>query len=149
MWPVVNCPDELMSRDTLLLLAADAILVVHVAFVCFVVFGLLLIYIGYFLGWGWVRNPWFRLLHLAAIAIVVLQAWGGVICPLTNWEMTLREQAGGATYAGSFIQHWLHELLYYTAPQWVFVLCYSLFGALVLGSWFTLRPRRLSRTTAQ
>lgn len=131
-----------MSRELLLLLLADAILVVHVLFVCFVVFGLVAVYLGYFLNWLWVRNLSFRLLHLLAIGIVVLQSWLGVICPLTIWEMALRKEAGAGTYADSFIQHWLHQLLYYTAPDWVFILLYSAFGLLVLVSWFLVRPKR-------
>lgn len=131
-----------MSRELLLLMLADAILVVHVLFVFFVVFGLVAVYLGYFLNWLWVRHLSFRLLHLLAIGIVVLQSWLGVICPLTIWEMALRKEAGAGTYAGSFIQHWLHQLLFYTAPDWVFILLYSAFGLLVLASWFLVRPKR-------
>lgn len=131
-----------MSAPTLLLLLADALLVLHVLFVAFVIFGLLLIYLGCFLHWNWVRNRNFRLLHLVAIAIVVAQAWLGMICPLTLWEMRLREMAGDETYSGSFIQHWLHSLLYYSAPEWVFILLYTLFGSLVLASWFAVRPQK-------
>lgn len=125
-------------------IAADAILVLHVGFVVFVVVGLALIWLGGALGWSWVRNPWFRVAHLIGIGIVVLQAWLGQICPLTIWEMALREKAGDVTYAGSFIQHWLHELLYYEAPMWVFALCYTVFGLLVVASWYFIRPRRFN-----
>ena len=128
-----------MSKTSLLLLA-DSILIVHVLFVCFVVFGLLCIYLGFFMKWRWVRNGAFRILHLLAIAVVALQSWAGVICPLTVWEMSLREAAGAATYSGSFIQHWLHQLLYYSAPEWVFVTLYSAFGGLVLASWWVVPP---------
>ena len=129
-----------MPEQSLLLLLADALLLIHVLFVGFVVLGLLAIYAGCFLHWHWVRNRWFRILHLMAIVIVVLQAWLGMICPLTTWEMALREQAGAAVYAGSFIQHWLHQLLYWQAPDWVFIVVYTVFGALVLASWFIVRP---------
>ena len=122
-------------------LAADALLALHVVFVLFVVVGLALILAGAWRGWGWVRNPWFRVAHLAAIGIVVLQAWLGRICPLTIWEMALRERAGDATYTGSFIAHWLQSLLYYEAPLWVFGIAYTAFGALVLASWAWVRPR--------
>ena len=122
-------------------IAADAILILHVLFVVFVVFGLVLIFIGKFLSWRWVRNRWFRLLHLAGIGIVVLQSWLGLICPLTIWEMELRAQAGQFVYEGSFITHWLNDLLYYDAPAWVFMVCYTGFGALVAASWFWVRPR--------
>lgn len=131
-----------MPRELLLLLLADGILILHVLFVCFVVVGLFAVYLGYFLRWQWVRDLKFRLLHLVAIGIVVMQSWLGLICPLTIWEMALRKEAGAATYSGSFIQHWLHQLLYYTAPEWIFMLLYSVFGALVLASWFLVRPKR-------
>ncbi len=134
-----------MSRESLLLLAADAILIAHVVFVGFVVLGLTAIYLGLLLRWSWVRNTWFRVLHLTGIGIVVLQSWLGVICPLTNWEMALREKAGAQTYSGSLIQHWLQSILYYSAPEWVFIVCYTIFGSFALGSWFIVRPDQFSR----
>ncbi len=127
-------------QQTLYLILADAILILHVAFVAYVILGLVAIYAGYFMRWHWVRHYWFRLSHLLAIGIVVLQSWLGRICPLTIWEMSLREAAGDATYAGSFIQHWLQAILYYSAPEWVFILVYSVFGSLVVASWFIVRP---------
>lgn len=114
----------------------------HVLFVAFVVFGLLLILIGRPLGWGWVRNWWFRVAHLAAIGIVVVQAWLGVICPLTTLEMELRREAGDTTYTGTFVSHWLQSILYYQAPPWVFAVCYTVFAALVVASWYWVRPAR-------
>jgi len=133
-----------MSKQSLFMLAADATLVLHVMYVMFVVLGLFIIYVGYFANWSWVRNRWFRILHLCAIALVVLQTWVGVMCPLTILEMALREKAGVTTYSGSFIQHWLQSLLYYDLPDWVFVLCYSAFGGLVLVSWFIVKPNRFA-----
>ena len=122
-------------------IAADAILVVHGLFVVFVVLGLFLIYLGRLLSWQWVRNPWLRATHLLAISVVVIQSWFGLICPLTAWEMGLRSRAGELVYAGSFVANWVGEILYFQAPAWVFVACYTVFGALVLLSWFLVRPR--------
>ena len=133
-----------MESQALYSLVADAILVTHVLFVAFVVFSLILIFVGKLLSWLWVRNPWFRVTHLLGIGVVVLQSWFGVICPLTIWEMDLRSKAGETIYEGSFITHWLNELLYYQAPSWVFVVCYTVFGGLVLASWFLERPRAFS-----
>ena len=120
---------------------ADLVLLVHVLFVVFVVAGLALIFTGGIRGWSWVRNPWFRLAHLAAIGVVVAQAWLGVLCPLTSLEAVLRARAGGAVYAGSFIAHWLESLLYYHAPPWLFLIAYTAFGLATLASWFMVRPR--------
>ena len=129
-----------MSDGALYRLAADGILFVHVAFVAFVVFGLVLILLGKLMSWAWVRNPWFRWAHLACIGFVVVQSWLGQICPLTQWEMALRSRAGDAVYSGAFIAHWLESILYYQAPAWVFVVAYTAFGLLVVLSWFWVRP---------
>ena len=130
-----------MESRVVYLFAADLLLVTHALFVAFVILGLLFIIAGRLLSWSWVCNPWFRLVHLIAIGVVVLQSWLGVICPLTIWEMALREKAGDTAYAGTFIAHWLEAIFYYRAPAWVFILCYTVFGLLVLVSWFWVRPR--------
>lgn len=134
-----------MSYPAFYLLVADVILLLHVAFVIFIVLSLILIFIGKPLSWRWVNNPWFRAAHLMGITVVVLQAWFGVTCPLTIWEMSLRSKAGETIYEVSFVAYWLSELLYYEASPWVFVVCYTLFGGLVLASWFLVRPRAFSK----
>jgi len=123
-------------------LVADAILLLHALIAAFIVIGLVLIYIGRVRHWYWIRNPWFRLLHLLAIAIVAVQSWFGLICPLTTIEMELRSLAGDSIYAGSFISHWLEKLLYYQLPSWVFVVAYTAFAVIVITSWIWVRPRR-------
>jgi len=121
---------------------ADGILIVHFAFVAFVVFGFLLILIGLLNRWTWIHNRYFRIMHLVAIGIVVLQAWFNQICPLTLWENELRRRAGESGYTESFIEHWLHKILFYQAEPWVFTTIYTLFGALVLAAWFLGRRSR-------
>ena len=120
---------------------ADAVLLLHVMFVGFVVFGLLLTVAGGYRDWAWVRNSWFRIAHLVAIGVVVAQAWAGIICPLTTLEIWLRRQSGDAPYEGSFVQHWLQQLLYHDAPMWVFAAAYTLFGVLVVVVWVCYPPR--------
>ena len=121
-------------------LLADLVLAVHVATVAFVVAGLVLIVAGNLRGWRWVNALWFRLLHIAAIAIVAAQAWLGVTCPLTTLEMWLRAQAHLPTYGGAFIGHWLQTILYFDAPAWVFTLAYTAFGLLVVATWIRFPP---------
>ena len=121
---------------------ADAVLVLHVAIVLFVVGGLPLIWLGRWRSWRW-SDAWsFRLAHLAAIGVVAAQSWFGIVCPLTTLEMWLRGRGHGAVYAGSFIEHWLQRLLYWQAPPWVFVLAYTVFALLVLATWMLWPPRR-------
>ncbi|MEX0606274.1 MAG: DUF2784 domain-containing protein [Marinobacter sp.] len=121
---------------------ADLVLFLHLAIVLFVMLGLVVVFVGNAWGWRWVNNPWFRLSHLAAIGVVVAQVWLDVVCPLTTLEMWLRDQTGGAVYSGSFIEHWLHQLLYYEAPAWVFTVAYTVFGLLVLATWWIYPPTR-------
>jgi len=119
---------------------ADAVLVVHVLFVLFVVGGFALILAG--AGrWSWIRNRTFRVLHVAAIVFVAAEALLGVTCPLTRWEDMLR--ATGREER-SFIGRWLAWLLYYDLPEWVFAIAYAAFALAVIGCWRAIPPRARS-----
>jgi len=119
---------------------ADAILVVHFLIAGFIVLGLLAVWLGAALGWSWVRNPWFRWLHLAAIAFVAAEAVLGFACPLTVWEDLLR----GGVHAESFVARWLRALLFYQAPGWVFTAAYLAWALATLAT-LRLIPPRASR----
>jgi hypothetical protein len=123
-------------------LAADLILVLHFLVVAFVVFGQLLVMVGGWRGWAWVRNLWFRLAHLLTIVYVVIQTWLGQLCPLTIWEQDLRRAAGQTVHDQSFIEYWLGRLLFFDLPWWVFVVVYTGFAVVVAWSWWWVRPRR-------
>ena len=107
---------------------ADALLVVHFLIAGFIVGGLVLVWIGALARWPWVRNPWFRYLHLAAIAFVAAEALLGYACPITLWEDLLRGGARPETFVG----RWVQRLLYYNAPEWVFTALYSAWAAATL-----------------
>jgi Protein of Unknown function (DUF2784) len=85
-----------MTEATMLRVLADAVLLLHVAVVLFVVGGLLLVVFGNLRGWAWVNARWLRLAHLAAIGVIVAETWLGLVCPLTTLEMWLRAQAGAS-----------------------------------------------------
>lgn len=127
--------------------AADAVLVSHVSYVAFVLVGFVLTVIGILARWNWVRNAWFRGLHLAAILLVVAESLLGIICPLTIWESQLRERAGQTAYRGDFIAQWLHDLLFLDAEPWVFTAGYTLFGLAVLAT-FLLAPPSWRKASA-
>ena len=128
-------------------LLADSVLLLHLAVVVFVVGGLAAIVVGSVARWHWVHSLWFRAAHLAAIAVVVVQAWLGQTCPLTTLESWLRLQAGEAGYSGGFIEHWVQSILFYEAPSWVFTVLYTLFALIVLVSWWGFPPRRRDQTS--
>ena len=118
--------------ETFYRIAADMTVTLHLAYVAFVVLGLVAILAGYFRRWGWVRSRWFRGIHLAMILIVVVEAWAGGVCPLTRLEYALRKRAGQATYSGSFVANAVHDLLFFELPEWGFTIIYTAFGSLVL-----------------
>lgn len=124
---------------------ADVLLVVHFLIAAFIVGGLLLVWIGAALGWRWVRNPWFRYLHLGAIAFVAAEALLGVMCPLTVWEDMLR----GGIRADSFVGRWVRHFLYYQAPEWVFTAVYLAWTAATLLTLRWVAPRRTGRKAIQ
>ena len=117
---------------------ADLLLVFHFLVAGFIVTGLILVWVGALAGWSWIRNPWFRYLHLAAIAFVAAEALLGLACPLTIWEDLLR---GGAR-PESFIGRWAQRLLYYSAPEWVFTTLYAAWAAATLLTLRLVPPRR-------
>ena len=126
---------------SLSLLLANGVLIIHAGIAAFVVGGLVLTVVGNLNHWNWVNNIWFRAAHLAAIAVVVGESWLGLVCPLTTLEMSLRSRAGESSYGGGFIEHWLQQLLYYSAPPWLFVVVYTAFAVLVLATWYYFPPR--------
>ena len=117
---------------------ADAILVVHFLIVLFNVGGLVVVWIGAAFGWQWIRNPWYRYVHLAAMAFVAAEAVLGIACPLTVWEDALR---GGAR-PESFVGRLVRWLMFYQAPEWVFTTAYVAWALATLVTLRLVPPRR-------
>jgi len=115
---------------------ADVVLIVHFAFVLFVVGGLAAIWAGAAAGWRWVRNFRFRVAHLAAIGFVAAESLLGIWCPLTVWEDALR----GRNTEMSFVARWVHRVLFYQLPEWVFTTAYVLFALAVALTWRLVPP---------
>ena len=83
-------------------LAADAVVLLHLGFVLFVVTGGLLVF----------RWRWMALLHLPAVIWAVLLEFNGWLCPLTPLELSLRAAGGQAGYGGGFVEHYILPALY-------------------------------------
>ncbi|WP_293006217.1 DUF2784 domain-containing protein [Nitrosomonas sp.] len=121
------------------MLLADIVLIVHFLYVLFVVGSLPVIWVGAWLKMMFVTNPWFRYLHLAAILFVVAESLFGVACPLTVWENSLRQIERDS----SFIQRWLHFIIFYNVPEAILAVVYCLFAGLVAMTFKWVPPRRI------
>ena len=125
-------------------LLADILLAIHIAYVAYILLGLVLIWVGLKRRWNWVRSHWFRLTHFAAILIVVLELIFKTACPLTVWELELRSLAGRPVSEATLVARLMNYLLFIMAPGWMAQVIYIGF-ALAIAATFILAPPRRRR----
>ena len=127
-------------------IAATLILLLHLAVVAFNVVGLVVIPLGKWLGWPFVRDFWWRFAHVLSLAAVALQAVLGRACFLTIWESALSANADAAE-PPPMIATWINAVLYWPLPLWVFAAGYVgvLLYALMLWRWVPPRIRTSQR----
>ena len=114
------------------------ILAAHLVVIAFNVAGLLVIPAGAVLGWRWVRIRWWRLLHLASLAVVAAQAALGRACFLTDWQDGL---TGGGVH-DPLIMRWVNSVIYWPLPMWAFTAGYLAVFGYVIALWVFVPPRR-------
>ena len=122
-------------------LLADLIVAIHIAYVVYVVGGLVAILIGAWRGRKWIRNPWFRVTHLLAILIVVMETFLKLNCPLTTWEDQARAAAQQPADGSAFMDRLLSFILIGTAPRWLINGAYLVFGIAIVATFFLAPPR--------
>jgi hypothetical protein len=122
-------------------LLADAILYFHAGYVLFVVLGLPVILVGALCGWSWIRNFWFRIIHLACMVVVGLEAVVGMTCPLTVFERHFRTLAGQEFYEREFLSYWADRLLYVDWPPWAFDALHIAFSLVLIAVFIFIPPR--------
>ena len=113
---------------------ADAVLLLHLAFIVFVVVGGLLA----------LRFRWSPVLHLPAAAWGVFVEATGRVCPLTPLENMLRRSAGDSGYAGSFVEHYVTSIVYPASlsRDWQLALAGVVIAVNALVYWLVWRKRR-------
>ncbi len=145
---------------------ANVIIFLHVLFVGIVVLSVPAILLGWWRKWTWVRNFWFRLIHLLMITVVVVETVFGVPCPLSVWERDLRLAGGqleyernedgtnkenqngkwilkgNKEYDNDFVARLLNRIIFYEGvPTAVLEVSYYCFGAMILLTLFLVPPR--------
>ncbi|MGZ4968843.1 MAG: DUF2784 domain-containing protein [Methylobacter sp.] len=118
---------------------ADFVLIIHLLFIGFVIFGGLLVF----------RSRWFALVHIPAACWGAFIELTGGLCPLTATEVGFRQLAGDAGYSGGFIEHYLLPVIYpagltrdvqFALAALVMLINIAIYGRLVYWLWF-LRPK--------
>jgi len=92
---------------TLFLAAADAVVVLHLLWIVFLILGALP-------GGRWV---WVKWTHLTSLAFSIALQVFGWICPLTYLEVWLRKLGGAQPYEGTFIRHYIEQIVYAEIPR--------------------------------
>ncbi|MCE1161699.1 MAG: DUF2784 domain-containing protein [Thiomonas sp.] len=127
--------------DPLALLLAHLVLGVHLGVIAFNLAGLILVPLGAWRRWRWVRACLWRALHLLSMAVVAAQAALGRACFLTLWQSALMREAGGQGYAAGLIQTWIDRLIFWNLPLSVFTVLYLAVGVYTLALWWRVPPR--------
>jgi Protein of Unknown function (DUF2784) len=120
---------------------ADLIVGLHVGYIAYVVLGQAAILVGWAFRRQWARNFWFRATHLFAIAFVAFEEAIDMVCPLTEWENSLRELAGQETRAGTFMGRLFHDLIFLNLPSHYFTWMHVGFAVVVIGTFLLFPPR--------
>ena len=81
---------------------AEVVLLIHFAFIVFVIIG----------GWFTRKWRWLLWVHLPAVLWAIALEFGGWICPLTPLENYLRQSSGETGYSGGFLEHYLLSIVY-------------------------------------
>ena len=114
---------------------ADSVLIVHLLFIGFVIFG----------GFIALRSPWLALFHIPAACWGTFIELTGRICPLTVMEVELRRIAGDAGYSDSFIEHYLLSIIYpagltrniqFVLAGFVILINVAIYGRFLYRMWF-------------
>ena len=116
---------------------ADIILILHFLVVIFITVGFLLIPIGYYYGWSWIKNFKLRLFHFGLMFLVTFETLVGITCPLTSIENYLR----GINNSKSFISFWIEKIIYWDFPTSFFMFLYFVFLGLTLLMWKIYPPK--------
>ena len=120
--------------------AISTVYIIHLLYALVIVIGFILIIIGFFAGWRWIRNFTFRLIHLSMIGIVAVESIFNAECPLTWLEYKLMSLDHIKHGSMPFIAGMADKALYYNFPIWLFNTIYIIFGLTVFIIWFAIPP---------
>ena len=128
---------------------ANVVTIVHLTYFVFVVGGFLGIVLGPARGWTWVFNPWFRIMHLLSVLVVLAEDLTGWNCPLNVVESSLRSPGTENAEASSGFGYLLDQLLHHTLSERVLDGVYWTLGVASVLLLFFVPPRWLKAVRIQ
>lgn len=123
---------------------ADGVVIVHFLYALTIIGGLVVIYVGGFLKWHFVKNPTFRLIHLTMIMIVAFESIFHIECPLTYIEYQLLNLAKLHYQNTPFIAGFINRILFWNLPNEFFDILYIALALIILLS-FIIVPIKFKK----
>ena len=118
------------------ILFSEIILLLHLLIFLFITFSFILIPIGYFQKWEWVKNKYYRSIHLILMGIVSIETILGFMCPLTILENYFRDDIK----VDNKLTEIAHQILYWDLPNYQFIILYILSFSYLIFLWFFFKP---------
>ena len=114
----------------------EIVLFFHFFIFLFITFSFFLIPFGYFKKWEWVKNKYYRLIHLVLMGIILIETILGFMCPLTILENFLRNNIE----VDNNLTQIIHQIMYWNLPNYQFIILYILSFSYLIFLWFFFKP---------
>tara|TARA_B100000989_G_scaffold288139_1_gene258544 strand:- start:576 stop:947 length:372 start_codon:yes stop_codon:yes gene_type:complete len=118
------------------ILFSEIILLLHLLIFLFITLSFILIPIGYFQKWEWVKNKYYRSIHLILMGIISIETILGFMCPLTILENYFRDDIK----VDNKLTEIAHQILYWDLPNYQFIILYILSFSYLIFLWFFFKP---------
>ena len=118
------------------ILFSEIILLLHLLIFLFITSSFILIPIGYFQKWEWVKNKYYRSIHLILMGIISIETILGFMCPLTILENYFRDDIK----VDNKLTEIAHQILYWDLPNYQFIILYILSFSYLIFLWFFFKP---------
>ena len=118
------------------ILFSEIVLLFHFCIFLFIILSFFLIPFGYYQKWEWVKNKYYRLIHLVLMGIIFIETILGFMCPLTILENFLRNNIE----INNKITQIIHQIMYWNLPTYQFIILYLLSLLYLIFLWFFFKP---------
>ena len=115
---------------------SEIVLLFHFCIFLFMILSFFLIPLGYYKKWKWVKNKYYRLIHLVLMGIILIETILGFMCPLTMLENFLRNNIE----INNKITQIIHQIMYWDLSTYQFIILYLLSLLYLIFLWFFFKP---------